>query len=306
MILCVDGDADAREETRRALADAGFQTVGSGTVDDALGVLADGGVDCVVTEHELPDGTGLDLVRQARDRAPDAACILFTETPLDDIDTAAFGDTVAEYLHRGGGGGDAHDALVDLVEHSLAFLSQTAYPLPDDEDARLAALDRYAVDAEDLRDALDRLTDLAAELFSVETATVGLLNAHEEAFVACHGSVFDTLERDATVCTYAILDDDVTVVENVQEDPRFADNDTLREADLRFYAGAPLVTPDGHRIGVFCLHDDEPGTFSDRERELLESFAAEAMDQFELRRRAADNDPAATTPAAESGGGGGE
>ncbi|MDH5019251.1 GAF domain-containing protein [Halobacterium rubrum] len=303
MILCVDGDADAREATRRALADAGFQTAGSGTVDGALDVLADGGVDCVVTEHNLPDGTGLELIRTARDHAPDAACILFTETPLDDIDTAAFGDTVAEYLHRGSD--TAHDDLVGLVEHSLAFLSQTAYPLPDDEDARLAALDRYAVDAEGLRDALDRLTDLAGELFGVATATVGLLDAHEEEFVACHGSVFDTLERDATVCTYAILDDDVTVVENVQDDPRFADNDTLREAELRFYAGAPLVTPDGHRIGVFCLHDDEPGTFSERDRELLQSFAAEAMDQFELRRRAAE-DTATTTPAAGSGGDGGE
>jgi GAF domain-containing protein len=287
MILCVDGDDAGREATRRALADAGFQTAGSGSVAAALDVLADENVDCVVTEHDLPDGTGLELIRSARDHAPDAACILFTETPLDDVDTAAFGGTVAEYLHRGDGD-NARGDLVDLVEHSLAFLSQTAYPLPDDEDARLAALDRYAADAEGLRDALDRLTDLAGELFGVATATVGLLDAHQEEFVACHGSVFDTLERDATVCTYAILDDDVTVVENVQEDPRFADNDVLREADLRFYAGAPLVTPDGHRIGVFCLHDDEPGTFSDRDRELLEAFAAEAMDQFELRRRAAE------------------
>jgi GAF domain-containing protein len=282
MLLCVDPDEAARADTRRALADAGFDTVGAGTLAAAVEELDAGGIDCVVTEHDLPDGTGLELVQAARERSPDAACVLFTDATLDDIDTDAFGDTVAEYLHRDGP--DAREDLVALVEHSVAFLSQTAYPLPDDEDARLAALDEYAHDAESLRDALDRLTELAAERWDVNTATVGLIGSHEEEFVACHGTVFDTLEREKTICTYAILDDDVTVVENVQEDPRFSENETLDAAGLRFYAGAPLVTPDGHRIGVFCLHDDEPREFGERDRELLQSFADEAMDQFALRR----------------------
>jgi hypothetical protein len=76
---------------------------------------------------------------------PDEAARADTRRALADaIDTEAFGETVAEYLHRDGP--DAHDDLVALVEHSVAFLSQTAYPLLDDENAHLAALDEYADD----------------------------------------------------------------------------------------------------------------------------------------------------------------
>ena len=86
--------------------------------------------------------------------------------------------------------------------------------------------------------------------------------------LSCYGAAFEPLDREETICTYAILEEDVTVVEDATADPRFSDNGTLAGADVRFYAGAPLRTPNGQAIGTFCIHDDEPRTFSDRDREL--------------------------------------
>jgi len=289
MILCVDPDAAARERTAGALADAGFEVGSAGGLADARDLLDDGAtVDALVTEHDLGDGTGLELAATVREAAPDAACVLFTATPLDDVDTDAFGTVVSEYVRKMGDEDADRTELVRVVEHALAFRSQTAYPLPDHEDARVAALDQYAADPAELGDSLDRLTALATELFDVDAAAVGIIDAHSEEFLSCHGVSFGAMDREDTVCTHAILDDGVTVIEDVRDDPRFADNERLVEADIRFYAGAPIVTPDGHAIGVFCLHDGEPRELTARDTELLSMLGDEAMDQLTLRRRLRD------------------
>ncbi|WP_178915298.1 GAF domain-containing protein [Natronomonas gomsonensis] len=280
MILCVDQSEADREATRAAL-DPIYEVETTASLSDARSVLTERTVECLVTEYDLPDGTGLELIRAARNDAPDAACILFTDTPLDDIDTAAFGDVVAEYLSKDDP--DAHEELTELVEHARLFRNQTAYPLPDDEDARVAALERYATDPESLGDSLDRLTELATALFDLDAAAVGLVDAHEQRFLSCFGVSFDPVEREETVCTYALLDEGVTVIEDTNEDPRFEDNEGLQSADIRFYASAPVTTPEGHAIGTFCVYDDEPRAFSERERELLSLLADEAMEQLTLR-----------------------
>lgn len=282
MILCVDPDEDDRSATAGALADAGFDVREVGSVAAAADAM-EGELDCVVTEYDLPDGSGLDVLERAREGVPDAACVLFTDTPIERVDTAAVGDLVAEYLSKTDP--DARERLVSLVDHSLAFRNQTSYPLPEDEDARIAALNRYAGDPGALDGALDRLTELATALFDAEAAAVGLVDSHEERFLSCVGVSLDTVDREDTVCTYAILNEEVTVVEDTLDDPRFENNERLRAAGLRFYASAPLKTPEGRAIGSFCVFDSQPGTFDPRQRELLELLADEAMDQLDLRRR---------------------
>lgn len=283
MILCVDSDSSSLATTRQALSEAGLDADGATSIDGADRVLDDEEIECLITEYDLDDGTGLELVTDARERAPDASCILFTDTSLDEIPTAAFDDVVAEYLRKDGH--EARSDLVELVEHHLAVQPQTAYPLPENETARVAALARYANDPAVLVESMDRITELATALFDVNSAGVGLIDAHEERFLSCYGASFDTLPREETICTYAILDPDVTVIEDVATDPRFSDNEGLAAADIRFYAGAPMVTEDGQAIGTLCVHDDEPRPFSERDRDLLSLLAAQAMEQLELRRR---------------------
>lgn len=84
-----------------------------------------------------------------------------------------------------------------------------------------------------------------------------------------------------------MLENDVTVIEDVREDTRFEANEGLRAAGIVFYASASLVTPDGRTIGTFCVYDGEPRSFDDRDRELLGLLADEAMEQLELRRERA-------------------
>lgn len=67
-----------------------------------------------------------------------------------------------------------------------------------------------------------------------------------------------------------------------------AQNKGLTAAGIRFYASAPLVSPDGHPIGTVCVYDDERREFDDSDRELLQLLADEAMDQLLLRRRLRD------------------
>lgn len=283
MIVCVDSDAASRERTRDALDSAGFETVGYASIDDTLAAVTDhSSIEVLVTAYELPDGTGLDLVREIRERAPDTACILFTDRPFEEIATDEVGQTVAEFLRSDQP--DALEELVRLVESSLAFRSHTSYPLPDDEDARLAALERYTDETAALDAALTRLTDIGKALFEVDSAAIGLIDAHSEQFLSCSGASFQTMDREETICTYTILEDEVTVIEDIATDPRFDTNEGLAAAGIRFYAGAPLVTDDGHAIGVFCIHDSNPRAFPQQDRQLLVSLAGEAMEQMELRR----------------------
>jgi CheY-like chemotaxis protein len=291
-IACVDDDPEARRETRDALVDDDHDVVSCGTVAEAADLVGTGDVDCVVTEYSLPDGTGLDLTSRIRERSPDTPCVLFTDASPERIDSARHEEVVVEYLPRDMPG--AHDSLSRLVENVVAQRTQVGYPLPPEEDERLAALAQYDQPGLDTAETFDRLTALAQHRFGVDVAFVGLVDAHEERFLACAGEDWETLSREDTMCTHTILEDDVLVVEDVDADPRFADNDRLDELGIVAYAGVPLRTSRGATIGAFCLTHGEPRSFSEGELADLRLFADEAMEQLELRRRLAEGDDGET------------
>jgi len=287
--VVVDPDPDDCERTTAALADADDVRVVEGIERLAdLDSILSSSVDCVVTEYDLPDGTGLDVTRRVRERSPDTPCVLFTSADPADIDTANSRDLVVEYLPKEMP--DAHASLVRLVKNVVAERRQVAYPLPDEEDERLAALRQYDLPEFDAVEAFDRIAELARSHFAVNIAFVGLVDAHEERFIACRGADWETLDREDTICTHTILGDDVLVVEDVQADDRFRHNEILEELDIRSYAGAPLETPSGVTIGALCLIDDEQRTYDDAQRSDLRRFADEAMEQLELRRRLLEGD----------------
>lgn len=281
-VLCVDGDDTDRDRTVETLSAPGLDPTGCGSVEAAEDALASTVFDCVVTAYRLPDGTGLDVVRAARTVHPDAGCVLFTDVPFDEIDTVETADAVVDHLQKT----DAdYEYLPDLVASITTARTHTAYPLPDDEDERLAALAAYDVEGLVATDTFDRLTELASLQFGARFAFVGLVDAHEEQFLSCYGADWESIPRERTVCTYAILESEVTVIEDVRQDPIFETNDLLADLEIRSYAGAKLTAPSGEAVGMFCVLDDEPRTYSDEEREALRLFAAEASEQLELRNR---------------------
>lgn len=288
LLLCVGPDADSRAETADALREAtDREVVECPDRAAAVGALAPS-VDAVVTAFDLPDGTGVDLLEPLRDAAPDAAFVLFTDTDPAVVEEATPADAVMEYVPEGVPG--AREELARLVAHSVDQRTQTAYPLPDDEDGRLAALAAYEPVLEAAEPAVERLTRLASDLLDVPMAAVGIVDEETQSFVACYGVEFGVLAREDTVCTHAVLEEAVTTIPDLATDPRFEGNAELQGTDLRAYASANLTTPGGHVVGTFCAYDEFPREWTDADREHLRLLAAEAMEVLELRRRLHDAD----------------
>jgi GAF domain-containing protein len=282
-LVCADPEAEPRAETAESLETAGFEVRQAASVVEVESAL-DESVRCVVTTAALPDGDGFDVVELIRNRLPDCPCILYTaESPSELPDGGR--DQVVEYVPKTTP--ESLDRLVDVVRAATAAPTQAAYPVPDDERERVAALSTYDIDSLAALSTFERLTALLTSHFDIDVAFVGLVDAHEERFVACEGANWRTLSREDTICTHTILDADVMIVEDVREDPRFAGVERLEELNIRSYAGARITDGDGTALGAVCCIDDEPRAYTPAERDDLRRFADEVEEQLQLRRRLA-------------------
>ncbi|AJC23594.1 hypothetical protein RO07_23350 [Pandoraea pulmonicola] len=156
---------------------------------------------------------------------------------------------------------------------------------PDDEAARLAALRRYDILDTPPEPAFERIVRLASHVLGAPISLVSLIDESRQWFKARQG--LDTVQtpRSMAFCAHAILSDEVLVVPDARADRRFADNPMVTgEPNIRFYAGAPLRTPEGHRLGTLCVIDRRPRTLDDEKRALLADLSAIAVDALELRR----------------------
>ena len=130
----------------------------------------------------------------------------------------------------------------------------------------------------------DRLTAIAARLFNVPIALITLVGADRQWFKSCVGLNVNSTERDAAFCVHAILKDEVFIVPDAAVDPRFHDNPlVIGDPFIRFYAGAPLITLDGLRLGSLCVMDKVPRTFSPEQAGMLQDLAAMVMEALEAR-----------------------
>jgi len=280
-VVCVDADEAIRTPTVQALEAAGFEVRPSGSVADVETALDDS-VGCVVTAATLPDGGGFDVVELVRDRYPDCACVLFTDEQPADLPRGGR-EQVVEYVPRTVS--DAHDRLVDVVTATASGTTQAAYPVPENEAKRLAALANYDLEELSALDTFERLTSLITSHFDINVAFVGLVDSHEERFVACEGANWRTVSREDSICTHTILIDDVMVVEDIQNDPRFAAVDRLKEPDIQSYAGARITDGEGNALGAVCCIDGEPRSYTQAEVDDLRRFADEVEEQLALRQR---------------------
>jgi diguanylate cyclase (GGDEF)-like protein/PAS domain S-box-containing protein len=157
-------------------------------------------------------------------------------------------------------------------------------PLPPDEVERLAALGRYAVLDTDAEQAFDDLCELAATVCDTPMAALSFVDADRQWFKARRGIVATETPRPDAFCAFTILGNDVLEVPDARDDPRFASNPLVTgEAGVRFYAAAPVRTPDGHPLGTVCVLDREPRRLSESQRAALAVLARQAMDELDLR-----------------------
>jgi len=145
--------------------------------------------------------------------------------------------------------------------------------IPNNESKRLEVLRGLNVLDTISEARFDRLTRIARRAFDVPIALVSLVDENRQWFKSCVGIDVSETTRDISFCGHAILDDELFVINNALEDPRFSDNPLVTGAPhIRFYAGCPL-TINGYRLGTLCLIDQKPRTFSEVDRADLKDLA---------------------------------
>lgn len=158
--------------------------------------------------------------------------------------------------------------------------------IPENEDQRLAALQEYAVLDTGAEQAYDDITMLAAYICDVPMAMMTLVDEDRQWFKSKVGLPFTQTPRDASFCAHAILEPaQVMVVTDASQDPRFARNPmVLSDPGVRFYAGAPLVSPAGLAIGTVCVIDSIPRELDDRQIQAMKALSRQVVAQLELRK----------------------
>jgi len=157
--------------------------------------------------------------------------------------------------------------------------------IPENDDLRIKALKRYKILGTPAENAFDHIAKLATQIFNVPISLVSLVDAEEVYFKANVGmGKVKTASRGVSLCSLAVLHPEVTVFENAATESCLLANPLVAgEFGLKFYAGAPITTPDGFLIGTMCVVDKETRTFTAQDRVILQGLATMVMDDIELR-----------------------
>lgn len=160
-------------------------------------------------------------------------------------------------------------------------------PVPNNERKRLEVLWQYDVLDTVPEQVFDDLTELAANICESPIALLTLVDDKRQWFKSKVGVSLNETSRDVSFCTHAIKQRELFIVPDATQDARFARNPlVVAEPQIRFYAGAPLITPDGHALGTLCVIDKVPHTLRPDQKRALQILSRHVMTQLELRRHA--------------------
>jgi CheY-like chemotaxis protein len=160
-----------------------------------------------------------------------------------------------------------------------------SYPMPENEVERLKTLHGYELLDTDPEERFDELTRLAASICGTPISLISLVDENRQWFKSKTGlELCQTLRQDA-FCAHTIVSSELFMVSDASQDPRFAANPlVLGELHIRFYAGAPLIAPNGHRFGALCVMDTRPRQLSREQLESLRLLSRQVVAQVVLGR----------------------
>jgi eukaryotic-like serine/threonine-protein kinase len=176
----------------------------------------------------------------------------------------------------------AEEAMEAFRAH-VAELLGAVEPERDPESERLDAVRRYNLLDTPPDGAFDRITALAARLFSVPMAMVSIVDEDRIWLKSHHGIQVEEVQRQRGFAMSGGLHEDTLVIEDTAIDPRVLGTAQARDDGIRFFAGVPLITPDGQNIGSFAVLDREPHPFPPESVATLEDLAAMVLHEMELR-----------------------
>lgn len=157
------------------------------------------------------------------------------------------------------------------------------------EKARVQALHRYKILDTDPEKAFDDLTILASSICNTPIALVSIIDSDRQWFKSKVGVDLSETPLDVSFCAVAIKQPDLFVVPDASKDPRFSSNPfVVSGPKIRFYAGAPYTSADGHPLGTLCVVDTVPRQLSPSQKTALLALSRQVQAQFELRKNLMD------------------
>ncbi len=156
----------------------------------------------------------------------------------------------------------------------------------NDERGRLQELKRLMILDTPEESAYNDIVQLAAGMSGAPIALISLIDENRQWFKAKVGLTVSETSREAAFCSTAIeTPSEVMVVKDALQDPRFASNELVQgDPNIRFYAGAPLVTTSGKALGTVCIIDTKPREISSEQLEQLKFLASQVVSTLEARR----------------------
>jgi diguanylate cyclase (GGDEF)-like protein/PAS domain S-box-containing protein len=155
--------------------------------------------------------------------------------------------------------------------------------MDDTEIERLAALARLQIVGSAPEPEFDELVELAAAICDAPVSLLSLVDERRQWLKAAVGVPLEETPRELTFCTHTIEQDGLLMLEDASEDPRFSTNPFVTDQHLRFYAGVPVASPDGQKVGTLSVLDTKPRSLSPTQIIALQVMGRQAAARMELR-----------------------
>jgi phosphoribosyl 1,2-cyclic phosphodiesterase/CheY-like chemotaxis protein len=264
---------------REALAADGLASTEVGAVSELPPLLREENPALVLIEHGPGVQDGLEYCREVRGMLErdmrDVPIVLVSEAvPPEDL-ARGYLTGVTDWLMRPFS--PAHVRTKARAWVLRTRLRWSPADVPENEPARIAALEQLGGLSTGREERFDRIARLAARVLDVPVSAVNLINRDQQVCKGMNREGLDILPRDSSLCAHAILKQEMLVISDSRQDERFGDNLLFTQYHYRFYVGIPLRTVAGHAVGTLCLFDNRPRYLGPAERQALEDLATIAQ-----------------------------